>query len=578
MIMPLCHRFPGPTPGRPDLLAALLAALFAALAPVVAPAAAAARGDAEATVASAEDALRRGDCGQASRLYRDASQALEQPELAAHASSIALACGQYPVAHAIAERWLKFAPGDTAAQLALTQAELGSYQVADARRHFTALIGTAGTSVTESLDALMQRVGSEPVLVMVRELESPRLKDADAQLALAALALDAWDANLALRYAQSARTAGASVAAVGAISARAHAVLGNADAARAAASQAATEPGGRLALAQALLVLGDAAGAQSELERLRNDAEVGGAVARLLAQVAIESGDYAVAEQRCLNLINDPNSAPLAVYYLALIAERRGDDTTAARDYTLLAGSPFEQQGRRRAAAILYRQGERDTAVRILNAARGAAPDERIRGELAAADLLSVAGAADEAVSRIEGVLKRAPGNPEIAYQRAVLLERAGRVDAALAVLEALHRERPLDAGVTNALGFTLADHKRDLKRAEELIRASLVAQPDNPALLDSLGWVLYRRGHSAAAVAPLARAFRLLHDGDIGAHWGEALWSADQKPAARQAWQRALIADPDNKLLAATVHRYAPTLKAPKPPPALEPAPRTSI
>jgi tetratricopeptide (TPR) repeat protein len=568
MIMPLCHR----------LLAGSLAALLAALAPVMVPAAAATRGDGEAAVASADEALNRGDCGLASRLYKDASEALEQPALAARASSIALACGQYPIAHAIAARWLQFAPGDTAALLALTQAELGGYRVADARQHFRSLIDTTGTSVTDSLDAVVQRVGSEPALVMLRELESPHLKGADAQLALAVLALDAWDANLALRYAQGARAAGASAAAVGAISARAQAVLGNASAVDAAAKPAAAEPGGRLALAQALLVLGDDARAQAELERLRNDAQVGGAVARLLAQVAIENGDYAVAEQRCLTLINDPNSAPLAVYYLALIAERRGDDTTAARDYTLLAGSPFEQQGRRRAAAILYRQGERDTAVRILNAARGAAPDERIRGEIAAADLLSVAGAADEAVSRIDSALKRAPGNPEIAYQRAVLLERAGRVDAAIAALEALHRERPLDAGVTNALGFTLADHKRDLKRAEELIRASLVSQPDNPALLDSLGWVLHRRGQSAAAVAPLARAFRLLHDGDIGAHWGEVLWSTDQKAAARQAWQRALIADPDNKLLAATVHRYAPTLKAPKPPPALEPAPRTSI
>ncbi|MDE2251867.1 MAG: tetratricopeptide repeat protein, partial [Gammaproteobacteria bacterium] len=358
----------------------------------------------------------------------------------------------------------------------------------------------------------------------------------------------------------------------------AEAVLGNASAAEAAARQAAGAPGGRLALAQARLVLGDDAGAQAELERLRTDADVGGAVARLLAQVAIENGDYAVAEQRCQTLLNDPNSAPLAVYYLALIAERRGEDTLAARDYTLLAGSPYEQQGRRRAAAILYRQGERDTAVRILNAARGAPPDERIRGELAAADLLSLAGATDEAVSRIDSAQKRAPGNPEIAYQRAVLLERAGRIDAAIAALESLHRERPLDAGATNALGYTLADHRRELKRAEELIRGSLAAQPDNPALLDSLGWVLYRRGQNAAAVAPLARAFRLLHDGDIGAHWGEVLWSTGQKAAARQAWQRALIADPDNKLLGATVHRYAPTLKAPRPPPALEPAPRTSI
>jgi predicted Zn-dependent protease len=216
--------------------------------------------------------------------------------------------------------------------------------------------------------------------------------------------------------------------------------------------------------------------------------------------------------------------------------------------------------------------------VRILNAARDAAPDERIRADLAAADLLSTSGADDEALSRIDSALKRSPGNPEITFQRAVLLDRAGRVDAAISALEGLHRERPLDAGITNALGYTLADHKRDLPRAEQLIRQALAAQPDNPALLDSLGWVLYRRGQYATALPQLARAFRLLHDGDVGAHWGEALWASGQKAAARTAWQRALAADPENKLLTTTVHHYAPTLSAPKPPPALEPAPRTSI
>jgi predicted Zn-dependent protease len=294
--------------------------------------------------------------------------------------------------------------------------------------------------------------------------------------------------------------------------------------------------------------------------------------------VATDSADYAVAEQRCNALLEDPESAPLAVFYLGLIAERRGDDEVASRNYALLSGTAFETQGRQRSAAILYREGERDAAVRVLNAARDAAPDERIRADLAAADLLSTSGAADEALSRIDSALRRSPGNPEITYQRAVLLDRAGRVDAAVAALEAMHRERPLDAGITNALGYTLADHKRELPRAEQLIREALAAQPDNPALLDSLGWVLYRRGQFASALPQLARAFRLLHDGDVGAHWGEALWAAGQKAAARSAWQRALAADPENKLLATTVRHYAPTLAAPKPPPALEPAPRTSI
>jgi len=243
-----------------------------------------------------------------------------------------------------------------------------------------------------------------------------------------------------------------------------------------------------------------------------------------------------------------------------------------------LLGTGFEGQGKRRAAVILYRQGERASALRLLEATRGADPQERIRAEIGAADLLSLVDAPDEALGHIDGALRRSPGNPELDYQRAVLLERDGKVDAALALLESLHRVRPLDAAITNALGFTLADHKRTLPRAEQLIREALQSQPDDPAMLDSLGWVLYRRGQAGAAAPILARAYRLLHDGDIGAHWGEALWAAGQKAAATAAWQRALAADPDNAHLTMTVAHYAPNLAAPKPPPALEAAPRTSI
>lgn len=570
MIMPLCHRLSRTAP--------LLAAVFLGLAVEGRAANATALAESKVAVANAEKALQRGDCGVASGLYQQAAQALGEADLAARASAVALACGQYSTARSIAAHWLAIAPADSDAILAMTHAELGSYKIPEARDHFKTLLGASKDKVPASIDAVTQRAGAEPVLAMVRDLDDARLRGGPAQLALAALALDGWDAKLALRYSEAARGAGASNAAAAAIAARAQAVLGDAKSAETEARLAASEPSGKLSPAQVMLLLGHDSEAVKELQRLRSDPDVGAGAARMLAQVAIDSADYPVAEQRCNTLLEDPESAPLAVFYLGLIAERRGDDEAASRNYALLSGTAFEAQGRQRSAAILYRQGERDAAVRVLNAARDAAPDERIRADLAAADLLSSSGAAEEALSRIDSALRRSPGNPEITYQRAVLLDRAGRVDGAISALEAIHRERPLDAGITNALGYTLADHKRELPRAEQLIRQALGAQPDNPALLDSLGWVLYRRGQFAAALPPLERAFRLLHDGDVGAHWGEALWAAGQKGAARTAWQRALASDPDNKLLATTVRHYAPTLAAPKPPPALEPAPRTSI
>ena len=54
------------------------------------------------------------------------------------------------------------------------------------------------------------------------------------------------------------------------------------------------------------------------------------------------------------------------------------------------------------------------------------------------------------------------------------------------------------------------------------------------------------------AALPLLERAFRLDQDGDIGAHWGEVLWSLGDKAKAREAWNRALMIDPDNALVKA--------------------------
>lgn len=554
------------------------AAAAPAPAPATAPPAAATMTDGNAATVSAESALQRGDCGNAAALYVKAAELLPTPELAQRATAVALDCGQAASAMTAAERWVRLAPDNPAAALARIQAALVNFRIPEAREFFGAWLNGADRKIPEALDELQQNAGNEALLLMLRGFDHPALHSAVAQRALAELALEAWDAHAALGYAQAARVAGDKAAENAGLVARAQAVLGDEPAALSAAREAAAAESGRLAVAQVLLLLGNEEAAEGELQRLRTDGKVGAAASRQLAQLAFEKGDYAIAEQRCTSLLQEPNSSALAVYLLGVIAERRSDDAAALRNYSALLGTGLDAQGRRRAAGILYRQGEHESALRVFAPARDAQPSDRIRADIAAADLLSVVDAPEESLGRIDGALRRSPGNAELDYQRAVLLERAGKIDAAVSLLESLHRARPLDAAVTNALGFTLADHKRALPRAEQLVREALVAHPDDPAMQDSLGWVMFRRGQAAAAVPVLARAYRLLHDGDIGAHWGEALWAAGQRGAARAAWQRALAADPENPRLVATIAHFAPEIRAPKPPPVLEAAPRTSI
>jgi Flp pilus assembly protein TadD len=179
---------------------------------------------------------------------------------------------------------------------------------------------------------------------------------------------------------------------------------------------------------------------------------------------------------------------------------------------------------------------------------------------LAKADLLADHGDAQGGLSFIAAALQRFPQYPRLQYERATLLERAGQVGESVKVFEQLLRERPDDPNLMNALGYTLADHRMELSRAESLIRRALAVTPDNPAVLDSLGWVRLRRGDARAALPSLERAYMISRDPDIAAHWGEALWVSGENAQARKVWAEALARHPDSRALKDTVHRLVPS------------------
>ena len=140
-----------------------------------------------------------------------------------------------------------------------------------------------------------------------------------------------------------------------------------------------------------------------------------------------------------------------------------------------------------------------------------------------------------------------------------MILEQAGHVHESVEALEHMLSERPDDPTLQNALGYTLADHTLELAHAEALIRHALTVMPDNPAAIDSLGWVQFRQGDARGAAATLAHAYSLGHDPEIAAHWGEALWASGQQAEARRVWAAALAREPDSKPLKATIKRLIP-------------------
>jgi Flp pilus assembly protein TadD len=144
----------------------------------------------------------------------------------------------------------------------------------------------------------------------------------------------------------------------------------------------------------------------------------------------------------------------------------------------------------------------------------------------------------------------------ELRYARASVYEEQGLVSEALRELTLVVKARPNDPAALNALGFTLADHTKDLARARKLIERAHAAAPKNPAILDSLGWVYFRQGRPTDALPYLKAAYADDHDGDIAAHLGEVLWQMGQQDEAQRIWSEASALDADNQLLKSTRHR----------------------
>jgi tetratricopeptide (TPR) repeat protein len=570
---------------KPAVLPLLAAAALAWLPAGAAPASSASLRDVEdsnALIMTAEIALQRDDCGRAAANYTIAAQRMTDAKLAERAAGVALDCGQYQAAERAAARWRQLTPSDPAALRAAMRADLGLYRIDDARGEFEAWIKSGGgfaapkgsraagnssgaeDNIAEQLGQVAQEAGVPATLAMLRGTQLPRLQTGRAQLALASLAFDGWNYREALQLAQRALSAGADRAPAQLLLARAHAGLGEADLAVAAAGAARLAAPKELSFAGAdvLILLGRERDARMALEGLRDTAGLRSQAERRLGLLAFDRGDYDEAQSLFSALVKDPESSGIAVYYLAEIAERRGETATALRGYQMLGGTALESAARTRAATILYKQGQRDDALELLQAPDDATPPSRLEAEIAQAQLLSNGGEGAQALARIDDALARFPGHPDVLYQKAILLEKAGRTDAAIAQLEALYRDRPQDSAISNALGFILADHNRELSRAERLINSALKSEPDNPAILDSLGWLQYRRGMLQASLPLLERAYRLDQDGDIGAHWGEVLWALGDKNKARETWNRALMVDPDNALIkAAQQHAGVPSL-----------------
>jgi tetratricopeptide (TPR) repeat protein len=212
-------------------------------------------------------------------------------------------------------------------------------------------------------------------------------------------------------------------------------------------------------------------------------------------------------------------------------------------------------------ARALVQSGKKDEAVQEANEAVTVANEADRRGlRRFRALILSEVEQYDKAVAECQALLKEEPPAEEvrgIRYLLSNIYSSARNYPRAEEQLQLILKASPADATASNDLGYIWADQGKNLKEAEALIRKALeldrqkrtgpLAEPgakeDHAAYVDSLGWVLFRRGQFEEARKELERAARL-PDGDdpvIWDHLGEVYYRLELRTPARRAWLKAV-------------------------------------
>ena len=565
------------------------------------------KGDPAALTVVAEIALERGDCKGASESYAKAA-AVGPESLARRATIVSFECEHLPAAWESVNRWRTLAPTSREADAMYAVIALKLYHITEARTAINDFIhapvtapspanskspkaagqgedsdeASAGNKTADFASALARKAGpGDSGLVALTAL---LLENSDAPTVLAAmsstlegaesapdslsllgdLALSAYDSQRAEHYAKQALERDPKDIAAKRVLARAYVIRGDAAKAIETAREAmqADPVHSAFELAEVLTALDRVEDAHHELERLRSTSASADEIDRRLALLAFEAGDLKEAQQRFAELAANGQTTEAAMLYLADIAAREGDTDAAIAGYRRLYDSSVALQARSRAASLLLARSDRKEALTLLDDYASEHPESEFDLTLTKAHLLADHGEPDAGVELLSASLERHPRHPSIEYERATILEQAGHVHDSVEALQHLLTERTDDPTLLNALGYTLADHNLELSKAESLIRRALVVMPDNPAALDSLGWVRFREGDSKAALTTLERAYYISHDSEIAAHWGEALWASGDHQQARKVWAAALAREPDSQQLKATLARFLPDAK----------------
>ena len=520
---------------------------------------------------SAEIADQRGDWEYAFVNMLQIAQLTRDPRIARRAAEVAINAKETDEALAAVRLWREISPeSEEAAQFYLSFILIGE-NLADARpileqRLKAAKTPTLGATILQTQRLLARARDKAAALRLLEDVLAEYRALPEMHLALAQAANAAGDAP---RAAQEAREALAIAPSSELAALTLAQVLPDKDAAlKSLAEFLKANPKSRdvrLAYARFLVEQKQYDPARAEFATLLKDQPKDLTVLYALGLLSAQRNDLQGAEKHLGAYLEELNAKPdeerdptQALLILAQIAEQRNDIPSALKWLDQVPeGTPQAYvTAQIRRAQLVGRNGDVEGARKVLHDTKASGQEEELQLIVAEAQMLRTAERGDEGMAVLEEALKRYPDNTDLLYDHAMLAEKLNRLDVMEASLRRIIAIAPRNQNAYNALGYSLAERNIRLDEAYVLISRALELAPEDPFIMDSMGWVQFRLGRLKEAEELLRRAYSLRPDAEIAVHLGEVLWALGQRDDARKLWREASAKDPKNDTLKNTLGR----------------------
>ena len=278
-----------------------------------------------------------------------------------------------------------------------------------------------------------------------------------------------------------------------------------------------------------------------------------------LALLELETGAFKSGEKHLVQLLGLNQHVQNAYYYLGYATVEQGKAQEALDWYLKVESGDYWSQAQLRAAGLMVKQGDFVRMQDHMRTLRQKNPQLASQLYIIEGQVLTDADLHMQAYSLYETALESNPDDLDLLYSYSLAAEKLDKLDVAETNLRRILAIEPDNVRALNAFGYTLADRTDRHQEALQYISKAYAKEPDDPAIIDSMGWVHFRMGDLDKAREYLQKAWDLSSDSEIGAHFGEVLWMRGEHAAAKEVWNTSRKATPDNPVLLEVINRLNP-------------------